>query len=187
MKKGYPREKDKKDKKRKQNKKRTPINISMDRGGCPFLLFFCYPSRGRRKKLKSLEPRRTRRPLRKRKALLSALRVLRVSLLFRGFCDSLSQGCRKKRKSPEPQRAQRPQRKSSSLCSLCALWFPSFQGLLRHSLPAVPVQYASWAGTGCGFLRVRGQLNPVRARFWLQLVNEAFGYFPQFVFPGVEC
>ena len=42
-----------------------------------------------RKKHKSFEPRRTRRALRKRKALLCALRVLRGSLLFRAFCDSL--------------------------------------------------------------------------------------------------
>ena len=39
-----------------------------------------------RKKHKSLEPRRTRRAPRKRKALLCALRG---SLLFRAFCDAL--------------------------------------------------------------------------------------------------
>ena len=47
---------------------------------------------GCRKKPKSLEPRRTRRAQRKRKALLCALRVLRGSLLFRAFCDSLEGG-----------------------------------------------------------------------------------------------
>ena len=51
--------------------------------------------RGCRKKHKSLEPRRTRRPRRKRKALLCALRG---SLLFRAFCDNFLRECRK---SPE--------------------------------------------------------------------------------------
>ena len=50
------------------------------------------PSRGCRKKHKSLEPRSTRRTQRKRKALLSALRVLRGSLLFRDFCDAHLRG-----------------------------------------------------------------------------------------------
>ena len=45
--------------------------------------------RGCRKKPTSLEPRR---PLRKRKAPLCALRVLRGSLLFRAFCDALQTG-----------------------------------------------------------------------------------------------
>ena len=56
---------------------------------------FLYPCAGDcRKKLKSLEPRRTRRAQRKRKVLLCALRVLRGSLLFRAFCDNLEGGNR---------------------------------------------------------------------------------------------
>ena len=56
--------------------------------------------RGCRKKHKSLEPRRTRRPQRKRQALLCALRALRGSLLFRAFCDTLLLCCRKSRIPP---------------------------------------------------------------------------------------
>ena len=59
---------------------------------CGSLLFraFCNNRhRGCCKKHKSLEPRRTRRSQRKRKALLCALRVLRGSLLFRAVCDAL--------------------------------------------------------------------------------------------------
>ena len=51
-----------------------------------------YRCRGCCKRHKSLEPRRTRRAQRKRKALLCALRVLRGSLLFRAFWDTLRGG-----------------------------------------------------------------------------------------------
>ena len=51
---------------------------------------------------KSLEPRRTRRPQRKRKALLCALRG---ALLFRAFCTALEGGCYKRNlKRRESQR-----------------------------------------------------------------------------------
>ncbi len=43
--------------------------------------------------------------------------------------------------------------------------------------PSRQFQFNMRAGTGCGFLRVRGQFNPVKARLWLQLINEAVGFF----------
>ena len=73
----------------------TVHNITHEKNAvdCSPVCKFLYPCAGDcRKKLKSLEPRRTRRAQRRTFLFLCALRVLRGSLLFRAFCDNLEGG-----------------------------------------------------------------------------------------------